>query len=104
VKFSSASLRRDSVTGRTDSVGAIGDLSNAVFDFHVTGHGSYSGYYARFSWQDASASGNPAAYEVCNNCHDLDFPRLNASVNLPNPFHSFYPFFHIKKRWNNEMS
>ena len=104
VKFTSATLRRTSISGRIAGPGTVtGNFIGPAFDFYVTGHGSYPDYYARLSWQDASANGNPAANEGCNNCHDLNFPHITSSVKPLNQFHGFYPFFHIKKGGNNEM-
>lgn len=45
--------------------------NDSTYGFFVTGHGKQPGNYARLSWQDASASGNPAAGRRCGDCHDL---------------------------------
>ncbi|OGQ98305.1 MAG: hypothetical protein A2521_11895 [Deltaproteobacteria bacterium RIFOXYD12_FULL_57_12] len=42
-----------------------------TYGYFVTGHGKAAGNYARLSWQDNSASGNPAANQGCGACHDL---------------------------------
>ncbi len=42
---------------------------NSTYGYYVTGHGRNSNY-PRMSWQDSSASGNPAANQSCTACHD----------------------------------
>jgi len=46
----------------------LGD--DSTYGFYATGHGKESGYYARMSWQDTAATGNPAGVTSCGSCHD----------------------------------
>jgi predicted CXXCH cytochrome family protein len=64
-------------TGDT-TVNIVGD--NTTYGFFVTGHGKSAGNYARLSWQDTSAIGNPAANRSCSACHNLNTPHFG-SVN-----------------------
>jgi len=53
----------------------VGDLDIATgentYGFFVNGHGKESDQnYARLSWQDDAAKGNPGAGRVCSDCHD----------------------------------
>jgi predicted CXXCH cytochrome family protein len=55
--------------GGSAAFDVMGD--NSTYGFYITGHGKASGTYARLSWQDTSATGNPAANRPCGACHDL---------------------------------
>ena len=56
-----------------------------TYGFFVTGHGKASGNYARLSWQDTSAAGNPAANRSCGSCHDLTTQHFNNSAKRLKP-------------------
>jgi len=67
-----AAVRKSFINCRIGGRGTIfGNFTDTASDLHITGHGSFSGRYARSSWQDAAASGNPSKDEVCDDCHDL---------------------------------
>jgi predicted CXXCH cytochrome family protein len=52
-----------------DAPNKAGD--NTTYGYYVTGHGRTTGNYARLSWQETSATGNPAAgIQSCTACHD----------------------------------
>ncbi|MBI4843275.1 MAG: hypothetical protein HY809_02990 [Nitrospirae bacterium] len=53
------------------------DGDNPTYGFLVTGHGKPSGNYQRLSWQDTTASGNPAANRQCISCHDAASQHFN---------------------------
>ncbi|OGW12475.1 MAG: hypothetical protein A3G93_15375 [Nitrospinae bacterium RIFCSPLOWO2_12_FULL_45_22] len=61
----------------------IGD--NSTYGVFVTGHGKPSGNYARLSWQDTSATGNPAANKQCGSCHDLTSQHFNTATKRLKP-------------------
>ena len=46
----------------------VGD--NSTYGFFVTGHGKAAGNYTTLSWQDTTATGNPAANRTCVDCHN----------------------------------
>jgi predicted CXXCH cytochrome family protein len=56
----------------------VGD--GATYGFYVNGHGKASGNYQRLSWQDTTATGNPAANRGCSDCHDLTSQHFNNST------------------------
>ena len=62
-------------TGDT-TVNIVGD--NSTYGFFVTGHGKASGNYQGLSWQETSASGNPAANKACGACHDLTISHFKS--------------------------
>ncbi|MBI4826969.1 MAG: hypothetical protein HY807_11230 [Nitrospirae bacterium] len=53
------------------------DEDNPTYGFLVTGHGKSFGNYQKLSWQDTSASGNPAANRQCSSCHDAASQHFN---------------------------
>ncbi|NIA15972.1 MAG: hypothetical protein GWP08_18060 [Nitrospiraceae bacterium] len=58
------------IDGAGDAAGnVLGD--EASYGFYVTGHGKEAGDYPALSWQDSTATGNPAAGQQCGSCHDL---------------------------------
>jgi predicted CXXCH cytochrome family protein len=61
-------------TGDT-AINMLGD--NATYGFYVTGHGKASGNYSKLSWQDTTATSNPAANRKCNDCHNLQSAHFN---------------------------
>jgi len=52
--------------------------NNSTYGYYVTGHGRNTNY-ARMSWQDSTASGNPGANKSCDNCHGNDKSHINTS-------------------------
>ena len=60
-----------------------GDKS--TYGFFITGHGKASGNYARLSWQNTLAAGNPAANRSCGSCHDLTTQHFNNSTRRLKP-------------------
>jgi predicted CXXCH cytochrome family protein len=75
----------DSTPGNTKSDGSGSIAANvlgddATYGFYVTGHGKQTGSYARMSWQDSTAAGNPAAnLATCSSCHDLMTAHFGAA-------------------------
>jgi predicted CXXCH cytochrome family protein len=51
--------------------------NNSTYGFSITGHGKTTGNYTRLSWQDTTATGNPAANRQCSACHDLTTAHFN---------------------------
>jgi predicted CXXCH cytochrome family protein len=51
--------------------------NNSSYGFYVTGHGKDSGNYDKLSWQEGTATGNPAANKSCGDCHDLGSAHFN---------------------------
>ncbi|MBI5408464.1 MAG: hypothetical protein HZA14_03765, partial [Nitrospirae bacterium] len=67
----------DETAGNTMPDGS-GDIArnimgdNSTYGFYITGHGKQSGNYARLSYQDTAATGNPAANrQRCGQCHGI---------------------------------
>jgi predicted CXXCH cytochrome family protein len=56
------------------------DYGDSSFGFYANGHGKSSGTYTRLSWQDTSATGNPAADKQCSGCHDFATAHFNSTV------------------------
>ncbi len=48
-----------------------------TYGFFVNGHGKATGNFQKLSWQDTSATGNPAANRQCGDCHDLTTAHYN---------------------------
>ena len=74
----------DATPGNTRGDGTGNAASNILGDdstygFYVTGHGKDSGSYARMSWQDTAATGNPAAATSCSSCHDLTLTHFGSA-------------------------
>jgi len=62
----------------------VGD--NSTYGFYVNGHGKSTGYYARLSYQDIAATGNPAAnLQRCGQCHGVPPVDENGWPNPPFP-------------------
>ncbi len=64
-------------TGRA-AVNILGD--DSTYGVYITGHGKTTGAYAKLSWQDALAGGNPAANRRCSDCHNLATPHFNTAA------------------------
>ncbi|TAK27617.1 MAG: hypothetical protein EPO21_23920 [Chloroflexota bacterium] len=52
---------------------------NSTFGYNVTGHGKTS-TYARMSWQDTAATGNPGGGQICTECHDSSTQHISVGV------------------------
>ncbi len=67
----------DETPGNTKGDGTGGNAPNIIgnnttYGFFVTGHGKSTGNYPGLSWQDTSATGNPAAnLQRCGQCHGI---------------------------------
>jgi predicted CXXCH cytochrome family protein len=56
---------------------------NITYGYYVTGHGRDT-TYARMSWQDIAASGNPGANQGCDKCHNTASNHITSGVNPDN--------------------
>ncbi|MBI5410336.1 MAG: hypothetical protein HZA14_13320 [Nitrospirae bacterium] len=53
--------------------------NGATYGYSISGHGKATGSYQRLSWQDTTATGNPAANRQCSACHNLTSQHFNNS-------------------------
>lgn len=53
--------------------------NNSTYGFFVNGHGKESGNYTKLSWQDTTATGNPAANRICHECHNTAYAHIGNS-------------------------
>ncbi|MBI5407984.1 MAG: hypothetical protein HZA14_01300 [Nitrospirae bacterium] len=72
----------DATPGNTKKDGTGDTAPNVIgngttYGYSITGHGKASGNYTRLSWQDTTATGNPAANRQCSACHNLTSTHFN---------------------------
>lgn len=53
--------------------------NGSTYGYYITGHGKGSAF-PRMSWQDTTASGNPAAGRGCIDCHDSAKSHINTGA------------------------
>ncbi len=58
--------------------GKTGD--NTTYGYYVTGHGRAAVNYPPESWQASTATGNPAANQVCTACHDATSAHIDGAA------------------------
>jgi predicted CXXCH cytochrome family protein len=71
----------DATPGYNGGDAAFNVMGNGTtYGYVLTGHGKTTGNYTRLSWQDTTATGNPAANRQCSACHDLSGTHFNTST------------------------